>query len=503
MANRPVITDDGFAKLRKQSKTARADLRSYWLRRGWPDDTTFFARLVDFPIYRRESKKCRLILERLEESYGHKEKVDVSTLSIEHVMPQTIDKGKFGKAWQAVLGDEWRSIHERRLHTLGNLTLSGYNPALSNRTFAEKKLELAKSNLVLNRWFDKVAVWAASQIEDRTNRLAQEIGKLWPRPVGGDYKPPSDDEPKKLTKAERRQQHFDYWSAFLALAKGSNGLPRLPNASRRGLLGFPTGTSRFRYLAIANADKRYIAVSLVCRGAKAKENFESFRSDREGIESVLGDTVLWQESATASTSRITLRLPEARPWDTNEWPKQHKWLVDTLAAYCAVFSKRCKELGANGPQPEDRKSRRHRFWETLLERASHRTKLHSGISAGRLGWISTGAGRSGLSYPYVIAKTAGRVELYIDRGKGKKAENKQLFDALKRRRSAVESAFGDTLSWERLDDRRSCRIAYSIGTGGYRSNESDWPTIQDAMIDAMIRLEKALAPHIAGLKSST
>jgi uncharacterized protein with ParB-like and HNH nuclease domain len=481
----------------------RDDLRNYWLRRGWPDDATFFARLVEFPIYRREPKKCRHVLERLEESYGHKEKVDVSTLSIEHVMPQMIEKGKFAKTWQEVLGDEWRAIHERYLHTLGNLTLSGYNPNLSNRTFAEKKLELAKSNLVLNRCFDNVQVWGVAAIEERGNRLAQEIGQLWPRPAGGEYTPPTDDEPKKLTKVERRQRNLDYWSAFLALAKGNNGLPELPKASRRELLGFPTGTSRFRYLAIASGKKRYVGISLVCRGKKAKENFESLRNERELFESKIGHALLWQEAATASTSRITLRLPNVRPWDTNDWPKQHKWLMDTLAAYRATFSQRCKELGSAEPKPEDRKLRRHRFWQTLLNRASAQTQLHSGVSASHDGWISTGAGWSGFSFNYVIGKSAGRVELYIDRGKNKDAENRKLFDALKRKRTAIEDTFGDALSWERLDDRRGCRIAFRIETGGYRSDEADWPAIQDAMIDAMVRLEKALASPIASLRSAS
>ena len=56
------------------------------------------------------------------------------------------------------------------------------------------------------------------------------------------------------------------------------------------------------------------------------------------------------------------------------------------------------------------------------------------------------------------------------------------------------------MSWQRLDGKRACRIAYTTTIGGYRSDESKWPEIQDAMIDAMIRLENALIPHLAKLK---
>jgi hypothetical protein len=66
----------------------------------------------------------------------------------------------------------------------------------------------------------------------------------------------------------------------------------------------------------------------------------------------------------------------------------------------------------------------------------------------------------------------------------------------------IERAFGESLEWERLDQKGACRIKKDITLGGYRDQER-WPVIQDAMIEAMIRLDKALAPHIARLKTRT
>jgi hypothetical protein len=57
------------------------------------------------------------------------------------------------------------------------------------------------------------------------------------------------------------------------------------------------------------------------------------------------------------------------------------------------------------------------------------------------------------------------------------------------------------LSWQRLDLKRSCRVAYTVSAGGWKSDEAKWPEIQDAMIDGMVRLERALKPQIAALKS--
>jgi hypothetical protein len=57
------------------------------------------------------------------------------------------------------------------------------------------------------------------------------------------------------------------------------------------------------------------------------------------------------------------------------------------------------------------------------------------------------------------------------------------------------------LSWQRLDDKQGCRIAYPLTGGGWKADESKRPAIQDAMIDAMGRLEKSLAPHLEKLKT--
>ncbi|HVO26664.1 MAG TPA: DUF262 domain-containing HNH endonuclease family protein [Candidatus Margulisiibacteriota bacterium] len=169
---------------------ARDGLREYWLQKGWPDDRTFLARLQDFDLYRRERRKCRLILESLEESFGHKESVDLSSLSIEHIMPQTIGDDSHGRAWRRALGDDWKRVHQRWLHTLPNLTLTGYNPELANRPFEEKRGDYDRSNLSLNRELARFAVWNESSLLERGRKLGSRVASLWPRPSDGpEYKP--------------------------------------------------------------------------------------------------------------------------------------------------------------------------------------------------------------------------------------------------------------------------------------------------------------------------
>ena len=67
------------------------------------------------------------------------------------------------------------------------------------------------------------------------------------------------------------------------------------------------------------------------------------------------------------------------------------------------------------------------------------------------------------------------------------------------RKEEVEQTFGDSLSWEPLENKRACRIKHIIEQGGYRSPESQWPEIQAEMVNKMMLLEKALKPALDSL----
>ncbi|HVM47051.1 MAG TPA: DUF4268 domain-containing protein [Candidatus Acidoferrum sp.] len=158
-----------------------------------------------------------------------------------------------------------------------------------------------------------------------------------------------------------------------------------------------------------------------------------------------------------------------------------------------------REVGEAKKELAERYDLRHRFWAGLLERAKNRTKLHAHISPGQYSWIGAGSGRRGLGFNYAVRKHEAKVELYIDRGKDSGEENKSIFDSLHSQKEAIEKEFGGPLDWQRLEGKRACRIMKLISVGGYR-DEVKWNQTQDAMIDAMIRLEKALKPHIAKLQ---
>lgn len=138
---------------------------------------------------------------------------------------------------------------------------------------------------------------------------------------------------------------------------------------------------------------------------------------------------------------------------------------------------------------------RHRFWTQLLDRAKEKTPLHANISAGQWSYIWATV-KSGLYLGYVIRQHGSNTELYIDRGKHADDENSEIFDALFEAKGEIEEIFGEPLEWQRLEGKRACRIGKQHALGGYRDEEEKWQEIQDAMIDAMIRLDNALKPHI-------
>ena len=137
----------------------------------------------------------------------------------------------------------------------------------------------------------------------------------------------------------------------------------------------------------------------------------------------------------------------------------------------------------------------------LLSLPKAKGTRHANRTTSDDGWFDAGSGVRGLPFRCSIGQDESRIELYIDRGAGKAAENKRIFDRLHAQQKEIERDFGGELSWQRLDDKQGCRIAFTITAGGYKSDESKWPAIQDAMIDAMGRLEKALAPHLEKLKT--
>ena len=143
--------------------------------KDYPKDAEFKERLLDVKLYgSNRTDKAKLILESLEESFRHKEQVSLNNLSIEHIMPQTLNGW-----WKNHLGEDWAITHDLLIHTLGNLTLTAYNSELSNSDFLTKRTEFQKSHLELNKYFVVQDMWERKNIEFRAEYLAILIVNIW------------------------------------------------------------------------------------------------------------------------------------------------------------------------------------------------------------------------------------------------------------------------------------------------------------------------------------
>ncbi len=140
---------------------------------------------------------------------------------------------------------------------------------------------------------------------------------------------------------------------------------------------------------------------------------------------------------------------------------------------------------------------RQSFWRRLV--ANPKARLHAHITPGAYSWIGTSSGVRGLNLNYAVNQDQSTAELYIDRGRDSKEENESIFDQLLIHRDEIDRLIGRPVSWERLDEKRACRIKISI-PGGYRSPETEWDRIHDDMAEAMTALSTAIGPYLPKLQ---
>ena len=147
--------------------------------RRFPNDEEFKREIQVRDLYNFRSRSYWL---RRLENHGRKERVEVAEYTIEHILPQNEN---VPKAWRDALGVEWESIHESWLHTLGNLTLTGYNSEYSDRTFAEKRDMqggFGESPLRLNQGLGQLDQWNEAAIKARAQRLSGIAVSVWRAP---------------------------------------------------------------------------------------------------------------------------------------------------------------------------------------------------------------------------------------------------------------------------------------------------------------------------------
>ncbi|WQT52919.1 DUF262 and DUF1524 domain-containing protein [Helicobacter pylori] len=164
----------------------------------FPDDDEFKDRFITIDFYK--FKKKEYFFERLE-NFDTKEPVNTQKCTIEHIMPRELTE-----EWERDLGENFQEIYDKYLHTIGNLTLTGYNSTYSNKSFQEKR-DMEKgfkdSPLRFNQGLRDLKSFGEEEIKKRANDLADLALKVWTYPkldaeTLEKYKPKKDKKEKKV-----------------------------------------------------------------------------------------------------------------------------------------------------------------------------------------------------------------------------------------------------------------------------------------------------------------
>ncbi len=147
--------------------------------RRFPNDEEFKREFQLRDLYNFRSRSYWL---RRMENHNRKERVVVDEYTIEHILPQNEN---LSKAWMEELGPDWQRIRDTYLHTLGNLTLTGYNPEYSDRPFIKKRDMtggFSESPLKLNKGLGQLGHWNEDKIKERSDNLSNLALNVWRMP---------------------------------------------------------------------------------------------------------------------------------------------------------------------------------------------------------------------------------------------------------------------------------------------------------------------------------
>lgn len=423
--------------------------------RACPRDDEFRDRLDSARLYgggeRRE--KTMLILGRLEAAFGHKEQIDTSTLTIEHVMPQTLTDW-----WKEHLGESWEEDHAQLLHTLGNLTLTNYNPELSNKSFPEKRALLAQSHVELNRYFREVEHWNEGEIQRRADALTDLALTVWP--YFGIARIESSVSP-----AGAPPQASDVTSTLpsMVVFRGQ----RLPVRSWREVLT----TTLEQLLASVPDDFATVMTDL---GRVVSMDPSTFRRARR-IMRLSNGAYLETNLSAAAIHRTCLQALQAAGVGPEDWHVERVSLAPSDDA---------------DDEPSDTKQLQLEFW-TQVRAALDASGAFSSLQAPRPRyWFDIAIGRSGYWLSLNANVAHGKLGVKMMLGE----EEAETMAALQADRTAIEKAIGVDLEWNPYPDKKfkAIRTTRLLQFG----DRASWPEAINWMTKTTIAFKQEFGPRV-------
>lgn len=412
-------------------------LESRKLSGAFPKDEEFINGFTTRNVYSMRAKNKEYIFERLENG-SSKEKNDVvgnsekGILTIEHIMPQTLTS-----AWKQALGGDWEAIHEKWLHTISNLTLTGYNSNYSNKTFQEKKTMrngFIDSGIRMNHFVAQFDKWDEEELGLRKVKLSEMALENWEYPATSFVPEQKEDDIVSLSEdngiaTNRDIQYFIFREERQDVSTWSEMMWEMANK-------FLAMNPAILYQEAADDKNVWFATTAVSKNYRK-----------------LADSLYYCPTSSSTWNKMSILKNLFRLYGIDE---------DDLSFGLLPKKEGNGEISANEVgEPPARYELRKQFWTDFIQYCEDNNGIFVKISTTTSNWISKSLKTPyGINVNAVVGFDYDRVEIYI--GTKDKDFNKKLFDYLYAQKDAIEVEYGSTLIWERMSDKCASRIKDEI-----------------------------------------
>jgi len=385
------------------------------------------------------------------ENYNNREYVNTNNeqITIEHIFPRNPNEN-----WNTDLpAEEFFVFKEKHLNTIGNLTLSGNNGALGNKSFlAKKEMNVDGkeqgyqfSRLWLNSYLKSLDTWNVAKYEERLNIIYDRFLKIWEFPDVEIAEGDETDE-QNIFDAESPQNKTLEYFIFENTKVEEDTFAQMYFFVIRNLY------EKNSQLLVSNQD-----VFKITRIAA------DFRAEQEVVNG------WFIESNIGSNSKFFI-------------------LKKLLSLFEMEDELSIKYLSSTESETEpNRFGIRKKYWQQILPLLNH-TNLFENVSPSKDHWLSTGAGIGGLAFTLIITKSNIRIELGISTSS--KEKNKVYFKKLFKNKEVIEETFGNPLVWEELPDNKMSRVKFELQEVNL-FNETDWKKMNDFFVLYLPKFESA------------
>lgn len=433
----------------------------------FPDDEEFTQDLSNKQVYRMSGKFKAYLFERFE-NYDTVETKDVYThldnneYSIEHIMPQQLTP-----AWVEELGPDAEKIHDKWLHRLANLTLTGYNPKLSNKTFLEKRDNevggYKVSGLRMNQKISMKESWGEPELEERNEEMISKAKEIWRLPRT-EYRPSSreydtcslDEEDIDLT--GRKIVKYSYQNAEQLVSSWKD---------------------MFEHIVKFLHQKDRSVLTEIAYGKDNSSDLGSYFNCRKTAfpNSIKIDDQIYLNTGTTIPQKISILRKLFILYDKD--PGDLVFYMHDPAE----------------PEPEKLDSRM-KYWTyalPIIRKENKNSGYFKNLKPYAQNIMKSPVGISGYRIACAVNDKETRVDFYLDNKTA--AKNKAEFDMLYTHKQEIEDAVGSPLIWNRMNGYKAARLGCRLENVSVY-NEDDWPNMVAFQVEWIDKICRAVLPYL-------